>query len=56
MTITERRMRTRAVADFVCPECGADAGRPCRRLSTDYTGNRPLWKRGLPGAREVTLT
>lgn len=39
------RLRAQAVEDFTCSACDARPGRPCRRMSTDWTGRRPMWKR-----------
>jgi hypothetical protein len=43
-TITEQQLRAEAVAGFSCPTCDARAGRPCRCMSTEWTGKRRLWK------------
>lgn len=53
--MTERQLRSEAVERFTCPTCGAQALRPCRRLSTDWTGKRPLWKRASLHEDRLTL-
>ena len=44
-SVFEQQIRTQAVSDFECPSCGAGKHRPCRVMSTEWTGKRPLWKR-----------